>query len=295
MQTDTRTLIEPALLRRIERLGLVTRRRVPPGGTGERRSTGRGSSIEFVDFRPYSPGDDPRQVDWNAYGRTGQLFVKLFEAEQLLSLHLLVDASRSMDWGAPNKLGRALQLAAALGYVGLCNQSRVQAAALAAGRAERFGPVWGKGQARALFDFLCGVQARGASDLDGALGSYARQSGRPGLALLISDLLTDRLEAGIAALTAQRFEVVVLHLLAPDEVNPSLEGDLELVDRESGARVAITMNAETLERYRARYQAWTAGLERFCARRGVRYLRFESSEPLESLLFSRLRRGGVLA
>lgn len=294
MATDARELINPTLLGRIERLALVSRQRVRPSGTGERRSLGRGSSLEFADFRAYAPGDDPRQVDWNAYGRTGALFVKLFEDEQLLNLHLLVDVSRSMDWGEPNKLRRALELAAALGYVGLTGQSRVFAALLSGSSAQRFGPAWGRSQATGLFDFLGAAAARGESDLDAALAGYARAASRSGLAVLISDLMTPNLEAGLAALAAKRFEIVVLHLLAPAEVSPSLSGDLDLIDRESGARVAVTINAETLDRYQARFHAWTAGLERFCARWGIRYLRIESSELLERLLFSRLRRGGVL-
>jgi len=86
-------------------------------GKGDRRSIRRGTSIEFVDYRHYVPGDDPRQVDWNIYGRSGSLFVKMFEEEEVLTVHLLVDGSASMDWGTPNKAAMARQLTAALGYV----------------------------------------------------------------------------------------------------------------------------------------------------------------------------------
>src|SRR5690242_9909490 len=98
------SFLEPALLRRLEQLALVSRKRVAHQIMGERRSTQRGSSMNFVDYRQYVPGDDVSQIDWNVYGRLDNLVVKLFEDEQNMTVHLLVDSSKSMDWGEPNKL-----------------------------------------------------------------------------------------------------------------------------------------------------------------------------------------------
>src|SRR4051794_22402103 len=99
-----KALLDPALLSRLERLSLVNRRRVVGAGAGERRSMHRGSSLDFADYRAYAPGDQPERVDWNVFGRSGSLFVKQFDDEELLTIHLLLDTSRSMDWGEPNKL-----------------------------------------------------------------------------------------------------------------------------------------------------------------------------------------------
>ena len=109
------TLLDGAFARRLERLTLVSRKRLIGQGQGDRRSLRKGSSLEFADYRHYVEGDDPARVDWNIYSRTDQLFVRLYEEEEVLNVHLLVDASRSMDWGEPSKLRYARRLAAALG------------------------------------------------------------------------------------------------------------------------------------------------------------------------------------
>ncbi|HEX8969541.1 MAG TPA: DUF58 domain-containing protein, partial [Chloroflexota bacterium] len=101
---NPQTLLDGALARRLERLSLVSRKRFIGQGQGDRRSLRKGSSLEFADYRHYVEGDDPARVDWNIYSRTDTLFVRLYEEEEVLNVHLLVDASRSMDWGEPSKL-----------------------------------------------------------------------------------------------------------------------------------------------------------------------------------------------
>ena len=104
-------LLAPEFLSQLERLALVARRPVRGWAAGDRRSRRAGQSVEFIDYRPYNAGDDLRYVDWNVYGRTDRLFLKLFVDDEDMCLHLLVDASASMAWGTPSKLGWAAQLA----------------------------------------------------------------------------------------------------------------------------------------------------------------------------------------
>ena len=288
------TLIAPDFYERLDRLALVSRRRLLGSGKGDRRSLRRGTSLEFMDYRPYSSGDDPRQVDWNIYGRSGSLFVKLYEEEEVLGVHLLIDSSRSMDWGSTNKLQFARQLAAALGYIALVGSTRLRAACLTRGVEQTFGPAWGRRQMPALLGFLEEMEARGETDLDEALGGYASRSRDPGLAILVSDLLTPRFEAGLRRLVDRRFEVVVLQVLAPEEVEPPMIGDLTLIDRETGVEVPITLNQEAVERYRRRLREWTAAIETFCGRHQITFQRVLSDERLEHVLFETLRRRGVL-
>src|SRR3982074_2288321 len=113
---NPQTLLDGAFARRLERLTLVSRKRLIGQGQCVRRSLGKGSSWEFADYRHYVEGDDPARVDWNIYSRTDTLFVRLYEEEEVLNVHVLVDASRSMDWGEPSKLGYARRLAAAPGH-----------------------------------------------------------------------------------------------------------------------------------------------------------------------------------
>lgn len=138
--SSAQPLFDSAFLRKLDRLALLTRRAMVGDIQGERRSPRRGSSVEFADFRPYVHGDDIRQIDWNLYARMERFFLKLFVAEEELTIHLLVDNSASMDWGDPHKLTYARRLAAAFGYVALSTLDRVTVTAFAA--------RWGRARSR---------------------------------------------------------------------------------------------------------------------------------------------------
>jgi uncharacterized protein (DUF58 family) len=286
-------LLEGAFLERLERLALVSRRRVAGYGKGDRRSIRKGTSIEFVDYRHYTPGDDPRSVDWNIYRRSGNLYVKQFEEEEILTAHVLVDVSKSMEWGSPSKLQFAARLAAAIGYIVLSGSSRLIVSTLSGATATTFGPAWGRRQLAGLVEFLTRERPHGETDLDAALDSYARRA-ESGQTILISDLLTPKFEQGVRRLLDRRHEVTILHVLAPEEVHPSMAGDLTLIDRETGHEVAITLSQEALDRYEARFRTWTQAVESFCSRHDIIYQRLQTSERLEVVLFDHLRRRGVL-
>ena len=289
----TTPLFDESFLRKLDRLAILSRRALAGQLQGERRSPKRGQSVEFADFRPYAPGDDFRRIDWNAYARLERFFIKLFVEEEDLTVHLLLDASRSMDWGEPNKLQYAVRVAGALGYIALAGLDRVTVTALGTTDAQ-LSPRRGKQQAWTLFNFLQRVNAVGAVDLAAALRTYAASARRPGPLLLLSDLMDDGWAAGLNALAAQGFEVTVLHLLAPQEVNPPLAGDLKLLDAETAATVEITADFDLLERYRQNLHDWQAEVARFCSARAMHYIPVETSIPFEQLLFAILRRRGVL-
>src|SRR5947199_9204707 len=118
-------LLTPDLLRRLEQLQLLAQRRAKSSARGERRSRGRGQTVEFADYRTYAAGDDFRYLDWNLYGRLERLFLKLYEEERELPVRIFLDASESMTFGTPVKFDFARQVAAAIGYVALCGFDRV--------------------------------------------------------------------------------------------------------------------------------------------------------------------------
>jgi uncharacterized protein (DUF58 family) len=289
-------LLEAGLLRRLEQLQLSSKTRLAGTSHGERRSRHRGTSLQFVDYRQYTLGDDPRQVDWNAYGRTGHLFVKLFEDEAMLTVHLLVDVSRSMDWGEPNKLDAARRLAAALGYVALARFDRVYVASLDDDAGKTVGPIWGRDRAGQLFDALSALESSRPTDLDRALRAYATRGGRsPGLAIVISDFLSPTWEPGLRALLRHRYELAVIHLLAPEEVRPPIGEELRLVDRETGRPIEIHLDQVALDQYARRFAVWTGAIERFCVDHAAAYARVDSDTPIEAALFDSFRRRRVLA
>jgi uncharacterized protein (DUF58 family) len=290
-------LFDEATLRRLERLAILSRRAVAGRLQGERPSPKRGQSIEFADFRPYSPGDDFRRIDWNAYARLERFFIKLFVEEQDLTVHLLVDASRSMDWGEPNKLRYALRAAGALGYVVLSGLDRVTVKVLAGEKGMEdayLSARRGKEQALSLFSFLQARRGGGRTDLLPRLAKYAATALSPGPLLLLSDLLDEGWKDGLSALATRRFEITVLHVLSPGEVRPELAGDLRLVDVETGAEVEVTADHQALRRYQDYLGAWQNELRHFCGARGMHYVPIETSVPFEDLLFALLRQQGVL-
>jgi uncharacterized protein (DUF58 family) len=300
---NPQTLLDGAFARRLERLTLVSRKRLIAQGQGDRRSLRKGSSLEFADYRHYVEGDDPARVDWNIFSRTDTLFVRLYEEEEVLNVHVLVDASRSMDWGDPPKLRYARRVAAALGYVALNASNRLYVWPLS-GSAVAYGPAWGRSRAGAMLEFVEDIKPGQAStpvvfgtpatppDLEQALNTFTSRAA--GMVILLSDLLSPTWEKALSRLASRSGDVVVLHTLSPQELRPTLGGDVRLIDRESGAAISVTLNNDAIRLYGQRLDAWRRTIESFCARHGLGYVPIDTSTPLETLVFDVLRRRGVV-
>jgi uncharacterized protein (DUF58 family) len=289
------TVFDEAFLRQLERLLLLMRSPVRGGLKGGRRSVKRGQSVEFADYRDYTLGDDLRQLDWNVYARLERLFVKLFVEEEDVTVTLLVDASLSMASGHPQKLLFAKRAAAALGYIGLASEDRVAVSALAGRMARRRAALRGSGRVFRLLADLSAIEpAEGPTDLVVAARHAAAQLHGRGVVILLSDLLDPGADRVIRELAATGSELIVLHVLSPDELDPPLEGDLRLVDSETGDRVDITADLATIDAYRERLAAWKASFADLAAKRRASYVDLSSDVNLAELMFAELRRRRVL-
>jgi uncharacterized protein (DUF58 family) len=283
-------LFSSDFLAQLERLTLASRRTFRGRVKGERRSPRKGQSVEFSDYRQYGIGDDLRYVDWNIYGRLDRLHVKLFVDEEDLCVHVLLDASRSMGFGRPSKLNYGARIAAAVGFVGLVNMERVGVGVLRDKVSEGWPAARGRNQFPALAEFLTGVQASGATSLNEGLGAYALRAREAGLAVVISDLMDPNgFEKGVRALLERRFEVHVLHVLAPDELNPTLSGDLRLHDSETGEIHELTVDGEALRAYKERLRQFLERAETFCHAREIGYRRISTDVPVEEFVLAQLR------
>lgn len=294
-------LFSEEFLQRLERLSLAARKATLGQTQGERRSPRRGQSVEFADFRPYVAGDDIRRIDWNAYARLERFFIKLFVEEEDLTVHFLVDASRSMNWGQPNKLNYAVRTAGALGYIALASLDRVTVTAVGGARlngSAHLPALRGKGQALQFFNYLLGLESAVRSSAAAVSGDPARAlqayTARPGPLIVLSDLMHDGWQDGLRALAGRGFEISVVHILSPDEAVPDLEGDFKLLDNEEGAPVEVSADYELIARYKRGLAAWQDDLRKFCAARRMNYVPVTTSLPLEDLLFAWLLRKGVL-
>ncbi|HEX8940248.1 MAG TPA: DUF58 domain-containing protein [Candidatus Limnocylindrales bacterium] len=289
------TVFDEAFLRQLERLDLLLKAPVRGGLKGGRRSVRRGQSVEFADYRDYALGDDLRQLDWNILARLERLFVKLFIEEEDVTVSLLLDASASMAFGRPEKLMFAKRAAAALGYIGLAGEDRVVVSTLQGRAARRRPALRGSGRALRLLADLSAIEAaEGQTDLLAAVRHAGAQLHGRGLVVLLSDLLDPAADRAIRELAATGSELVVLHVLSPQELEPPLVGDLRLVDRETGAGVDVTVDLATLEGYQARLAAWQAALAELAAHRRASYVPVPTTLPLTELVFAELRRRRVL-
>jgi len=289
-------------LARFERLSFVIRQPATRGLGGEHASRRRAPSTDFVDYRAYAPGDDPRRVDWNVYGRLGSLQVKLTEARERLDLVLALDVSASMGWGNPDKLLFAEQAVAALAYVGLARFDTVRVVPHGQGTGRRsLGPIHGRSRFGEVARFLADISLATSPAPGPSLRDQVAEC-LPGIAngtlvVLVSDLL-DPLGCGAAldAVVGRGADVVVVHVVAPQELDPEPEllGELELVDAETGETVNVGVSLSGREQYRERYGAWAREQAAQCAARGLRYVRVRTDTSIDALLLDALRRGRVL-
>jgi uncharacterized protein (DUF58 family) len=290
------TVFDEGFLRQLERLQVVMKAPVRGGLKGGRRSVKRGQSVEFADYRDYALGDDLRQLDWNVFARLERLFVKLFIEEEDVTVTFLIDASPSMTFGRPEKLLFAKRAAAALGYIGLANEDRIVVAALSGRIARRQSGLRGSGRIFRLLANLSSIApSEGPTDLVAAARHAAAMVTGRGVIVLISDLLDPGADKVIRELAATGSELIVLHVLSPDELDPAIEGDLRLVDAETGEGVDVTVDLAALDDYRTRLQAWQAGFEDLAAKRRASYVALSSDVALADLVFAELRRRGVVA
>ena len=288
-------LLTPEMLVQLERLELVTRKVFRGRMKGERRSRRRGQSVEFADFRNYVPGDDLRFLDWNLYARLEKLFLKLFLEEEDLHFYALVDASGSMDFGDPTKLVYAKQLAAALGFVGLCRADRVKIEALGS-TATRPGPVLrGRANLWRMLDYVQGIEAEHNVPLRTGVRDFCLRNSGKGILVLITDLLDKSgYEGALRFLLAQDLDVYVIHVLCPAELEPDLAGDLKLVDCEDRDATEITVSRPLLERYKRTLAAFIDGAREYCTRRGIHYMLADTRVPVDQLVGGYLRRRGLV-
>ena len=292
-------LFDESTLRKLEQLTLIAERVRVGVMKGDRRSRKRGTSIEFADYRNYTKGDDLRRLDWNVYARLERPFIKLLEEEEDLAVHLLVDASASMNWPdreqSTNKLVYGLQLAGALGHISLTSGDLLAVSLLHSGGDRHWGPHRNQQNSLRLLQFLETGTAGGVTDLNLSLRNYALYGRRPGLLFLISDLLSPNgYQDGLNALQSRGYEVGLIHLLSPDEVEPPVSGDLKLVDIETGQDAEITLDPTTLNQYRERLREWQSELANYCAGRGVHYIPVTTDLPWEQLVMQTLRIKGVV-
>ena len=295
IESSAASLLSPELMTQLEHMELVSRKIFRGRFQGERRSRRQGQSVEFADYRSYVSGDDLRFVDWNLYARLDRLFLKLFLEEEDLRFFTLIDASTSMDFGNPNKLQYAKQLAAALAFVGLCRADQVRVAPLSNARSGEARTLRGRHQVWRMLRDLEAIQAGQNVSLTEGLKTFCLRTTGKGIVVLISDLLDkEGYESGLRYLLAHDLDIYVVHVLSPEELQPTLQGDLQLVDCEDDDKADITISKPLLDQYQRTLAAFRQGARDFCLRRGIAYLPASTAHSVQSLVLGYLRERGLV-
>jgi uncharacterized protein (DUF58 family) len=296
MATVTAPLLSPAFLVQLERLELVSRKIFRGRLKGERRSTRKGQSVEFADFRSYVPGDDLRFIDWNTYARLDRLFLKMFFEEEDLHFYALIDDTASMGFGTPTKLRYAEQLAAALGFIGLIRSDRVRIDTISQSAGVPGSVYRGRASSWRLFDQLSNLTlAAQPLSLNQGLKNFCVRNSSKGVVLVISDLLDKAgYQEGLKYLLSRQMDVYVIQVLSAEEIDPAVVGDLKLVDIEDQDIAEISVSPALLKRYKQTLAAFTSEAKDFCTRRGMSYLLASNQLPVEQLVSSYLRTRGLV-
>jgi uncharacterized protein (DUF58 family) len=307
---DDETLFSEELLNRLRRLVLISRKSIAEGLTGEHRSRRRGSSPEFADFKSYSQGDDFRRIDWNIYGRLDEVFVRLSEVTTELTVHVLIDASKSMDWRSddslPTKFTYARRFAGSLCYISLWHFDRVVIVPFGTELGQAFGPAQGHAHVTPMLHYLTNLRPAGSTDLISTVDRYVRARRRPGILVLVSDLLSGEpaeLKEVLRTIRGRGWQAVIAHIVDSAELSPRMiiaeepggrPRPAELVEIELGERLRLTPTHQVIARYESAIKDWLGEIEQVCKEEDADYLRLETSWPFETIVLSLLYQQGVL-
>lgn len=303
-------VFDEELLARLRRLTLLSNASVSHGLAGEHRSQRRGSSPEFADFKSYSQGDDFRRIDWNIYSRLGELFVRLSEVTTELTVHLLLDASGSMNWsGDPERVTKftyARRVAGSLGYVGLWHFDRLTITPFSDQLGQPYGPSHGRSNITPMLKFLTDLDAAGATTFSESIERYARARKRPGVLIVLSDLLSgepEDMRAALQLLRSRGWHTTVVQILDPAEKNPAggfptgpnaQPLTIELIDRETAGRLQITPTQAALDDYGRAISAWQEEIEAVCSSEQIPLITLQTDWPFETVVLGLLSQRGVV-
>ncbi len=286
-------------LARLEQLRIKTRREYAGQGKGSHLSPRRGSSLEFVDYRHYAPGDDFRYIDWNLYGRSDKLYIKLFKEEEDLLTYIFVDASASMGFpGGDRKFAAAVSIALALAYVALSSGDRVMVRVLG-GSGRKSAPAFVTGRHRIveLARQLAAIKPAGQLDLAPELARELAVLKRAGKVFVISDfqMMFNSIAQAMGLFVASNMDATAVQVLGGGELAAGdLEGDVEVVDCESGERLRVSISRRGREQYRTTLMRLAREIRAMCLQRGLRYTLYTTDRSFQDFFIRAVTELGLV-
>lgn len=291
-------LFDATFLDRLRSLAVRLRKRRALSRRGNQSTPATGFTREFKDYRHYTPREDYRAIDWRLYARLDKLFVRLYEETQELNLHLLVDTSGSMAAPYADKRRQALRFAVALAYLGLAGQQRVSLYSLSDTTRQELPPLRGQGNIEKIIQSATKLSFGGLTDLQRSFEDFHPTRQRYGVIFVISDFFGRDVNAAAAAIkraAAWPGEVHFLQILHPEERAPTLEGEVELDEVETGERRRFWLTRKDVQRYTDAFDAFCDELSRECASHRIDFMQCGADEPFEQRFLDLLNRGSALA
>lgn len=286
-------LFDQSFFTKLNQLAIAMNTHMTHGMGGGRKSNAKGTSVEFSDYREYIPGDDIRRIDWGAYGRLDKLYIKRFMEEKEGIFQIFIDTSNSMSFGEPKKSRTALQLAGALAYLVLNNLDRVYVSEMQESTLTQGKGRAGKQAFRQIMQELEAVEFDGRTNLNKAIMS--RQYQGSGVSIVISDFLDEKgIEEAVKYLRYKKQQVILIQVLARQEVDIEGDGVVNLLDMETGEEVRLSLNRTTIEQYNQALQHMTERMSALARKYEMTFIRMIADEPLEKFLFDHVCNQGII-
>jgi uncharacterized protein (DUF58 family) len=292
---DARRILDPSIVSRLGPLDLRARLVVEGFISGLHKSPFHGFSVEFVEHRPYMPGDPLRSVDWKVYAKSDRFYVKQYEDETNLRAYLVLDHSASMGYrsdAAPvSKLEYARTLVAALAYLLLSQQDAVGLLAFAESVGRYVPPRATRSHLQALLRELAPLAPGGRTALGATLHDLAERVRRRGLVILFSDLMAppEEVLSGLKHFRHRGHEVIVFHLLDPQEWSFRFREAATFVDSETAEEVALEP-WQVQARYQEALREWVGRYQRECGQQRIDYVRLTTDQPYDAALLRYLEK-----
>lgn len=289
------SLIDRSFLEKLERLAMRWQASFRGRIGGHNLSRFSGPGQEFLDHRHFHEGDDLRSVNWRAYLRFEKLFLKMFRVEPHIPIRLMIDTSASMATGDGAKFEYARKLAAALCYVGMVNLDSIVLQPFAGSLADPLACAGGRHRFAPAVEFLEKLEAGGRTDYFEVVRQFISRYAQRGLLIVISDFLDDAdCERPLQYLADFGHELMLVQLWSEEDRTPPWEGDLDLDDAETGARLRIEFDSRARENYTLAFDEYSQRIRRLALRSGGRYAGLSTAVPVEEAIFGTLAKAGAV-
>lgn len=277
-------------LRSLDRLKIILKKKIYADTQGAHSSANFGEGLVFQDYKAYSPGDDFRNIDWKIYARTDKFYIRRFEEERNMTVHILVDSSASMDFGSGkhNKFEYAAEIGLGFGYMAYRNNERFLMSTFT-DTVNRVRPGKGRNQLTEMFDIFSRHKVVGKSDFKQSMNEYKKTVTSRSMIVLISDFLYELEDVREILSRYRKSEVYVVQVLDVEERNLSISGDIILEDAESDLKMRTFVSQRMKNNYQNKLETHILRLKDICEENGASFISVSTNTPIFEAFYHMLK------